>query len=478
MRTLPTALIASLAATLPSLLWTAPTGVTPMGPSAKSPAQEDQEHSEDPAEDPRKVEFEEVGIRAVLPPLDGLKSHGPDGRQVLGAWSGTLGDAGVRIALFGLPRTEFAIEEPDLVASLVLRNIADDPNRGPHMRFGSMELVPGPFGIAPYAATLVAERLSGTDVAGMLFVVAGVVPSHCYVFEVTVTGKLDKPSRAAIDTFIKDGIRYAGPARAPEWTEEEVETRWKKDVPVDLHGDLDKVIRTKNYIIFTNSAGGNTFAKAMEENFSAIKKVYPFDEIEGRRLMPVFLFRLPEEYYDFLGVKIGWPRETAARSKGVASGDWYATYYESPKDTVHIHEATHQIFANRLLLAGGGSWFQEGVAEFMEGDDNSLKNLGRGAARRGIYTPFREFFALSSLLYSSAEDRVSGGSAAGDNYVQAGSIIAFVKSDKRTRGKFQDFIHAIGSLRRSDIPAIERELDRLFGVDIEGFEKMWKDHYK
>lgn len=450
---------------------------SPVRPSATAAHAQDGEDG-DGGELARKLTIELLDIDVELPPLEKMTRPGGDGGQVLDSWRGSLFGAPLRISLIGLARSEFNFDEPDQLADLVLDNMARDPRRGANLRFGEMQLRAGPYGIAPYAALLVAERMERTDVDGYLYVVAGVVEQYCYLFEVDVQSKLSDEARAALENFVAKGIRYSGKPRDPKWTDEEVEARWERSVPDELLKELDRVTRTKNYIIFTNSAGGKAFAKAMEENYAEISKVYPFPEVEGRRLMPVFVFRTPEQYYAFLGKKIGMSLDQASQTKGLASEDWYATWYEAPKDSVHIHEATHQIFRNRLLLSGGGSWFQEGVAEYMEGNENALENFGRGASRRGTYTPLREFFGLQSLLFSSERNRTSGGSAAGDAYIQAGSIIHFVRADKRTRSKFMDFVRAMGSVRRSDVPAIEREIERLFGVDIDGFEAMWKEFYK
>jgi hypothetical protein len=108
---------------------------------------------------------------------------------------------------------------------------------------------------------------------------------------------------------------------------------------------------------------------------------------------------------------------------------------------------------------------------------NEVENMGRAIARRGEGVSLSELFTMRSLVFSSEEDRKSGGSAAGDAYLQAASVVAFVKNDKRTKAKFQDFVKAMGSVRRSDLPAIERAIQDLFGWTLDEFEAAWKKHY-
>lgn len=442
-------------------------------------AAQDDAPPDEPA--PREVSNQSLQLDLVLPPLEKRRSFAPRG-QIIGNWEGELDGARVSVLLYALPRREYGLDEPDKVIDLVIQN-QQDRGGDQTFRFGEMKLVPGKYGEAPYCAVVGAEVIEGTGhVVADITYIGGVSKDDCYVVQFHVDGKATPAVRAAIDEFVAKGLKYRGVERNPQWTGEEVEARWKEDAPDELADELDKVLRTDNYIIMTNSAGAKAFARAMEENYAKIKKLYPFREVAGRRLMPVFIFRLPEEYYAYLEKNAGWSRAQAARTKGVASGDWYATWYESPKDSVHIHEATHQIFANRLLLSGGGSWFQEGVAEYIEKLENSgmneVENMGRAIARRGEGVPLRQLFTLRSLVFSSEQDRKTGGSAAGDAYVQSASVIAFVRNDKRTKAKFQDFIKAMGSVRRSDLPAIERALEDLFGWSLEEFEAAWKKHYE
>ena len=208
-----------------------------------------------------------------------------------------------------------------------------------------------------------------------------------------------------LSTLATLGAAQETVAQEPRWTDEECEARWERDAPrrVQEQDELG-IIRTDHYVILTNmrAKGGTArkFGKKMEECYEAIKKVYPFEEEEDARLMPVLLFKTEGQYHAFLVETLGRTLEQAERSAGVAYGDVYVTSYAAPNDPVHIHEATHQIFKNRLKLGGGGSWFQEGVAEYIELKPNQRK-LFRKTAKKERHVPFREFMTLKSLLYST-----------------------------------------------------------------------------
>ena len=201
---------------------------------------------------------------------------------------------------------------------------------------------------------------------------------------------------------------------------------------------------------------------------ATIQKLFPFPEIAGRKLMPVFLFRTPEQYYAYYSQRAGIALEQAERSKGHAWLDYYATSYEAPNDPVHIHEATHQIFANRLFLHGGGSWLQEGVAEYV----SSRPNERGGAARlvkKGRHTPLVEFVQIESLLMSAPED-VKGGDEAGDHYKQAALLIEFLRESDFGAARFPEFLRSAGRTRRNDLAALQEVSRRVYAVDLTGLD--------
>jgi hypothetical protein len=215
----------------------------------------------------------------------------------------------------------------------------------------------------------------------------------------------------------------------------------------------------------------------MEKNYEKIKKVFPFEDSAGRRLMPIFLFTNSDDYYEFFAKQFKTDVEEARMSKGVAYEDWYATYFEAKNDPVHIHEGTHQLFRNRLRLDGGGSWFQEGVAEFMSTKPND-RNVTAGAVKKGKHMPLAEFVKVRSLLYSSKKDDVKGGDQAGDQYSQAAFFIEFLHESKWSKDKFQNAIHAIGDSAPNNAQAIDRAFRAALGTDIAGVEAKWIEYAK
>jgi len=417
-----------------------------------------------PSEGP--VVVPELELELVLPPLEGLaEPELVEGSQTLRKWTGKLGSAELSI---DLARLDFEMGEPGDVAELAV----DTLRRTRRFDVLVREFLTGPYGYAPFVALVEAtiQDEGHTNVTGTQFVVGGLAQGSSYILHIECRPKPDDAARAGIREFLEKGIRYTGAERDPEWTLEEIEARWLRDAPEDLHEDFQKaikrkstrkkcIIRTEHYLILTNSFSGKKFGKKMEENYDEIVETFPFADVKGRKLMPVFLFRTPDNYYDFYRRISNLPEDdrSVERSKGHAWRDYYATWYEAPGDPVHIHEQVHQIFKNRLRLSGGGSWFQEGVAEYIESSEND-RNAIASVVRRQRHVPLPEFFQLQSLLYSSASNQ------AGDAYKQAALLIEFLHESDFGKKGFEDFLLGIGEVPRGDLEAIEGVLRRVYGV--------------
>lgn len=430
--------------------------------------------------------FEELQLTLKLPKADEFKERelpgGASGGRIVGSYDVKVDGADMRINVWALSRDDYGMTEPTDMASLVRSN-ADGGPLGSKWTFADDELVPGEFGYATYADRLRAERFAddeSTQVVAELHALCGLTEKYGYSIEIDLLGdfKARKEGVEWIDELFEE-IEYDGEVRDAEWSKDEVEARWKRDFQPDIHDQRIRAFRTEHYIVIGTGSGAKAFGRAMEEYYDTIQEQFPFPEVEGQRLMPIFLFRTRTEYIEFYVHITGGSttREQAARSAGHAWKDYYATVYESPKDPTHIHEATHQIFKARLGLNGGGSWFHEGVAVYMEGEvdnptDKDIKNFGRAAYRRDEFQPFREFMVVPSLLQSNPD----GG--ASNAYTQAGTIVDFVLKSKVTKDKSWEWIQAMGKIRRNDLDAIERELKRLFDVDIEGFQELYKEYWK
>jgi hypothetical protein len=415
------------------------------------------------------VRLEELSLTLTLPPLEDLASPGPN------RWRGQLGTSRVEITLKTIASDKYQLREPEDVLDAgpsFWRNPEHERNDP-----GARRALAGPYGFAPYAAYERTELASSDgNKVGLRFLFGGLLPDSGYWITLEATPPPAAEDEAVLLEFLTKGIAYDGPLRTFTWTDEEARARWERDAPVLVRDKLEPLVRTAHYIVLTNSPGGAAFGKKMEECFAAIRKVYPFDDVPGRRLLPVFLFRTADEYHEFYATVAGISMDDARRSKGHAWRDCYATWYDAPGDPVHVHEATHQIFSNRLGLVGGGSWFQEGVAEYMSSKPGD-RSAAAGQVKKLKHVPLAEFMQIPSLLVSSDDDAPPGDPSA-NHYLQAALLIEFLREGKWAKDKFPEFLQRVGRIPGKNQAEIEDALEEIYGVGVAGLEERWIEYCK
>jgi hypothetical protein len=425
--------------------------------------------------------FADLGLTITFPAtFTEVKTLKVDNKQQLAKWSAKLGPKFVFVWLIEPPYPDLA-EPSDITANIVLGMRDNGEHSNPSFHFDECKNITGSFGWAPYAsfARCAQQEPGSTSKSSEEFYFCGLTKQRGYMLEVNVQAPPDAAQEQAVLEFFTKGVVYAGEKRDAKWSDEEAKARWNADVPKSDQKTrrLSNTIRTQHYIILSNSSGGPQFAKKMEECYATIKATFPFDEVAEQRLMPVFLFRLPDEYYEFYAKQFSATEEDARKSKGVAYRDFYATWYEAPNDPVHIHEATHQIFGNRMSLHGGGSWFQEGVAEYICTQPNERNDIAR-VVKNGKHVPLAKFMQIESLLWSANDDDKSGESAAENNYHQAALLIEFLRDSKLGKDKFTPWMRAIGLAPRNDVAAIETITRANYGLDIAGLDKAFVEYCK
>ena len=435
----------------------------------------------DPAFDDHVKAFPDHGLTLTLPAqLTEITDAKWEGDQIKGGWRAKLGSASVTIWLYILPDAEFGFSEPEDVSDIALANMRKPDGIDPSFGYEKTLLVSGPFGFAPYAAIGYGpvHKKNSTEFTGTMFVMGGLLKDHGYSLEVHTTPALSDEDIKVVLEFFKKDVAYKGDVRVYKWTDAEAKARWMHDAPTSAQKKLEPIVRTEHYIVLSDSQSAKDFGKKMEECYAAIRKMYPFEEVPGRKLMPVFLFRTQDEYVEFFANIAKITKEGAARSKGHAWRDYYATYFEATNDPVHIHEGTHQIFSNRLRLQGGGSWFQEGVAEFMSTKPND-RNVTARLVKTGKHMPLAKFVTVESLLDTSKKDDVKGRDDDADNqYQQAAFFIEFLHESKWSKDKFQNVVHAIGNSAPNNTQSIDRAFQSALGKDIAGVEAQWVEYAK
>jgi hypothetical protein len=272
-------------------------------------------------------------------------------------------------------------------------------------------------------------------------------------------------------------LALQAPAPDLRWSEEDVQKRIRDVFPPDVRGKVE-VFRSKYYIVLTDSSVGRKFADILDTQvYEGFRALFPFKEQDDPRLMAVYLFKTKEGYWSFCERGPRWNRKKAEESAGHAWKDYYATSYDSPRAPIHFHEGAHQIMANRLRLGGGGSWFQEGIAEYYE-DRISMMNRSaeiRSAIRAGGVLPLQKLFTSESLLFTGGDD-VKGFGGSRGRYGQAASVIQFLK-EGTLADRFGGFLVKMGRLPHADLPEIEKVFQSVYKLSVAQIEEKWKEHF-
>ncbi len=463
------------------------------------------------------VSYPEYHLSFELP-LEEPEVVATKGRYVRGHWTWQLGDADERedywleqtkrirdgeitegeaselywakfpsVALFFkvMDSANYHFTEPGDVSNTM---IDDERKSDKSFQEEEFTLIKGAFGYAPFGAYFEGDTHNKDgEVNGRKLFLCGLLERHGYVLEVRFP-KANPSERdlKPFQNFLKREVSYDGPDRDPNWSDEEIVARWERVAPDNLVEEFTedmkrsgkkkkRVHRTDNYIVLTNSFSGAAFCRNLTENYKTIKKVFPFKDNKGMRLLPVFLFRTQEQYIEFC-VKAGDTYSEARASGGHAWKDYYATWYQAPKDPVHIHECTHQLFSNRLHLTGGGSWYQEGVAEYMGSTETERNEVAR-LVKKGEHTSLSELVKLESLLYSS-EENAKGSSGASVHYKQVALLIEFLREGRFGKKHFDTFLSTVGKLPRNHVAKIEAAFQDIYGCSIKELDEQWQLYCK
>jgi hypothetical protein len=422
------------------------------------------------AAEPHSIAVGPDRLELTLPVWPDLMATEETDDHVPAWWVGQVGESKAFLEVRLFPHGKYRLGEPHEVTDLALHYLQDPEYRGhPDFRFTSAQRVRGAFGFVPWGHLCSGPYPSAEKPAGEVIALGGVLPTHAYLVRLFATPALDASARADALAFLTTGVRGRSAVRDPAWTEAEATERLTKLVSdAKARKKWKAPVRTKHYIVFTDSGAGKLFAEKMEECYARIQKTFPFPEHEGERLMPVYLFKDKAGYERFCEHVLK-SASLGRESKGHAWQDYYATYYDSPNDPVHVHEATHQIFDNRMGLSGGGSWFQEGVAEYMSTRPDERETYGKRASKQGKPIPFERFVQIPSLL---SEPGIEGL----DAYHQAACLIELLRDGWKTE-RFPEFLQAIGTMRRSYLVGIQEVVKRLYDTDLQGLEKEWVKYW-
>lgn len=226
---------------------------------------------------------------------------------------------------------------------------------------------------------------------------------------------------------------------------------------------------TPHFVVYADGvAVEDKFTRTLEEEYEFVKKTLSLREVDER--LPVYIHQNSALYSDFLVRFAGSPRAVAAESVSRGCPRYFATFFQSPDSPAILHGLCASLF-QRASGVFGGSWFQEGVASYVEHawQHESAAELFAPNLRSGQFVHLAEFLRIPKLI---AERDAKGGAGASKNlYLQAGAFHEFL-----ARGPLADkaptLIASLARSRSTPEEAVAR-VAAVLGGSIDALEKSW-----
>ncbi|MGH7150206.1 MAG: hypothetical protein ACREIU_05895, partial [Planctomycetota bacterium] len=218
--------------------------------------------------EPLSIALGEEELIVTPPALEGRALADQKDEQLRARWTGKVGESLVQVEVRVYPLASFPLDDPEDVLDLLERNYADGKQEGVEgWTFDSTDFVEGKVGWIPYAALGVrAGKSEGAEgrkglakvrAEGDSLALGGLLEKFGYSVEILAHPALPEEGRRRLAGDLGKAVTARCRERNPTWTEEEVRERWKRDAPSEeVRSKFEKPIRTKHYLILTNSSGG------------------------------------------------------------------------------------------------------------------------------------------------------------------------------------------------------------------------------
>ena len=229
---------------------------------------------------------------------------------------------------------------------------------------------------------------------------------------------------------------------------------------------------SEHFRLFTTAASGRKLLELLEKELvPRLTRWFgkPAHKVDRLR---VYLHR-SRSGYELAAVKNGMSEQRAASLEGHSWDGYYSTYYSGPRASVHIHEGVHQYMTAALGLDGGGTWLQEGLAQWIEADFG--KRSPARAARNTLRKKKGDFPALKRILVARTflfRPKERFGLSCNELYDVSASLVRYLAQEHHN--EFRALISELGVLPPSDLGLLEAAFRRRIGLDLGSLEKAWR----
>jgi len=430
-----------------------------------------------PPEDP--LAFPEFGLKLRLPEDGKLESRRQKDPNCKGRWAGTWNGSEMLIVLHVLPGAAYEYLEPEDVVEgwrEAFRDTDDRPTDAQQTDFVFEEVrcTSRPVGASPILATVraSAQRKSEPSEKGLLLFAGGILPQDSWSLRIEMWPAPDEEGAKRLQEYVETCIAYDGKPRDPRWTDEEALAYWKRHAPESTVKKFEKPVRTDHYIVLTNSTSPGVFVKKLEARYASIRKILPFEDLKGRRLLPVLLFRTEDDFHEYYRGVYKMEESEAVDETGIVLGAYYATSCDDDYDYDHMVELTKQLLITRQRAWGGCLWFRSGLREYAATKSSERKD-GLRAVKKGKFTPLAKL--LDDMAWGNERRKrdKTGTSEEADYWEQSAMWTEFLREGPWPKDKFPSFVRTVGSLRDGDHDGVVSAVESIYGADLLSLEKQW-----
>lgn len=432
-------------------------------------------------EDP--VSFPDLGLTLTLPPMDSLVKKEKLEKACRGEWTGEWNGLPMRVGFFARPNADLEYLEPEDVVEAwcdAEREMAKPGKADEDFEytFERVRSISAPVGCTPILALVRAsvKRKDDPTQEGLLLIAGGLLLDSAWALRIDMLPGPDEAGAAALVKHMEGCVRYQGKLRDPAWTDAEALAYWKAWAPESTHKKFEKPVRTKNLIFLTNSTSPGIYVKMIDKRFASIAKVLPVDELEGRKLLPVLLFRTDDDYQTFYRTQNDLKPADDVEGAGETQGHVYATSCDRGSEYAHAIDVAELYLRNRRRVWAGGHWFTAGLSEYVSSTPKDRLD-GLRAVKKGKYTPLAKLLDDEAWGNEYAKLEKKGASEEAGYWEQSGMWMEFLREGPWPKDAFQRLVDAVGIIPYGEGESVLHAIETTYGMDLPTLEKKWVQYF-
>jgi hypothetical protein len=429
------------------------------------------------------VEYPEIGLKIRLPKLDSLDRQESSTKGCKGSWIGRLGSSEIRI-LFHVPQgPEYEFAEAEDVVESWRNQMLDPETHGSdkskfEFSFGGVRTLAEPCGYAPILALVQSDSKLKDDPShkAWLLIAGGLLADGAWSIRIEADPAPSPAEVQDLTRWMETCVTYEGKVRDPRWSDQDAQAFFKAQAPESLHKHLQTPVRTEHFIVLTDSTSFGTYVKKLEGKYATIRKALPFEEIAGRRLLPVLLFRTDAEFQAYYRCVYKMEPKAEVKVGSFVVHHCMVTSCENRDDYEDLFDLTKLVLIDRVRAWGGDRWFKDGLCEYVASKPKE-RAMTVTSVKMGAFTPIEKLMddrAWDELDQTAVRRGLTGES---DYWEQSAMWIEFLRDGGWPGDSFPRLLATVGGLRRGDQAGVKAAVQSIYGMDLKSLQRRWLEYF-